>query len=386
MAQHEELALLGNCYRFRGMDAPPPERPLRRGWTTGTCAAAAARGALEGFWGGSFPAAVPVALPGGDRPEFALATHDCGEGWASSGVVKDAGDDPDVTHGALIVATVRLGPVSSGVTFRAGSGVGTVTKPGLPLAVGEPAINPVPRKMIAIAVAEAAENHGKAGDVIVEISVPGGAEIAKKTLNGRLGIVGGISILGTTGIVVPYSCAAWIHSIHRGIDVARAAGIQHVAGATGSTSEAAVARLYGLPETALIDMGDFVGGMLKYLRIHPVRRVTIAGGFAKMVKLAQGRLDLHSRRGEIDMALLAGWLSEAGADERAAARAVAANTALEVLQLSRMAGIDLAAAIAARAHATAVAAAKGADIAIDVAIFDREGELLARAPGVQERA
>ena len=125
-------------------------------------------------------------------------------------------------------------------------------------------------------------------DVEVEISIPGGEALAERTLNGRLGIVGGLSILGTTGIVVPYSCAAWIHAIHRGIDVARAAGVTHVAGATGASSEAAVQELHGLPEIALIDMGDFVGGMLKYLRAHPVPRVTIAGGVAKMTKLAQG--------------------------------------------------------------------------------------------------
>ena len=138
-------------------------------------------------------------------------------------------------------------------------------------------------------------------------------QLALKTLNGRLGIVGGLSILGTTGIVVPYSCAAWIASIHRGIDVARAAGLGHIAGATGASSETAVRKLYGLPETALIDMGDFVGGMLKYVRAHPVPRVTIAGGVAKMTKLAQGLLDLHSKRGAVDLAALAGLAEAAGA-------------------------------------------------------------------------
>lgn len=330
---------------------------------------------MEALWDGAFPATVAVTLPSGERPEFAIATHEAGEGWARAGVVKDAGDDPDVTHGALIVATVRAGPPGGGVTFRAGPGVGTVTKPGLPLPVGQPAINPVPRQMIAAAIVEAA--NGRAADVIVEISVPGGEEIAKKTMNGRLGIIGGISILGTTGIVVPYSCAAWIHSIHRGIDVARATGLSHIAGATGATSEAAVAKLYDLDETALIDMGDFVGGMLKYLRQHPVARVTIAGGFAKMVKLAQGRLDLHSRAGEIDFAVLAGWLAGAGAPPELEARAAAANTALEVLELSRAAGLDLAALVAARALATAQAATKGAPFTLDVAVFDRDGRLLA---------
>ena len=359
------------------MLAPLPERPLRRGWTTGTCAAAAARAASEALWSGRFPDLAEVPLPGGARPAFTLAIEELGTDYARAGVVKDAGDDPDVTHGALVIATVRQGAPGSGLNFRAGPGVGTVTKPGLPLPVGEPAINPGPRAIIAAALAEVSAAYRRPTDLVIEISVPGGEEIAKRTLNGRLGILGGISILGTTGIVVPFSCAAWIHSIHRGIDVARGEGHQHVAGATGSTSEAAVARLYGLPESALIDMGDFVGGMLKYLRQHPVPRVTIAGGFAKMTKLAQGRLDLHSRSGEIDFSVLAEWLGEAGGEAALVAKAAGANSALEVLTLARAAGVDLPKLVAGRALATAKAVIKDAPIALDIAVFDRNGGLLA---------
>src|SRR5262252_8277304 len=241
-----------------------------------------------------------VTLPRGERPSFALAMTRMAGNAATAGVIKDAGDDPDVTHGALICATVRLGAAGSSVIFRAGEGVGTVTRAGLPVAPGEPAINPVPRRMISDAIAEIAAANGHAGDAEVEISIPGGAALAAKTLNARLGIVGGLSILGTTGIVVPYSCASWVHSIHRGIDVARAAGLAHIAAATGTTSERAVQRLYALPDQALIDMGDFVGGTLKYLRSHPVPRLTLAGGFAKLCKLADGAMDLHSGRSEVD--------------------------------------------------------------------------------------
>src|ERR1700676_1607729 len=271
------------------------DRPLRRGWTTGACATAAAKAAYAALVTGEFPDPVAVTLPRGARVSFALALTRRDAGSATAGVIKDAGDDPDVTHGALIVATVRAGAPGSGVTFRAGAGVGTVTRPGLAIAPGEPAINPVPRRMIRDAIAEVAALENRARDVEVEIAIPGGEELAAKTLNGRLGIVGGLSILGTTGIVVPYSCSSWIHAIHSGIDVARAAGLLHVAGATGSNSEAAVQKLHGLSETALIDMGDFVGGMLKYAKRHPVPRITIAGGFAKMTKLGQGLLDLHSK-------------------------------------------------------------------------------------------
>src|SRR5689334_9530487 len=226
----------------------PNTRPLRRGWTTGACATAAAKSAYAALLTGDFLDPVEIALPRGERPSFALATTRREDGSATAGIVKDAGDDPDVTHGALVLATVRIGAAGTGVVFRAGEGVGTVTRPGLPLPPGEPAINPVPRAMIRAAIAEAAALHGVTGDVVVEISVPGGEELARRTLNGRLGIVGGLSILGTTGIVTPYSCSAWIHSIHRGVDVARACGLDHVAGATGSTSEAAIRALHGLPE------------------------------------------------------------------------------------------------------------------------------------------
>ncbi len=356
------------------MERAALKRPLRRGWTTGTCAAAASRAAYEALLTGVFPDPVAVLLPGGARPSFALATSQLGAGFARAGVVKDAGDDPDVTHGALVVATVRIGEPGSGVVFRAGEGVGTVTRPGLPLAVGEPAINPVPRTMIRTAIAEV----GSAGDVVVEISIPGGEKIAERTLNGRLGIVGGLSILGTTGVVVPYSCSAWIHSIYRGIDVARAAGLDHLAGATGATSEAAVARLYRLPEAALIDMGDFVGGMLKYLRRHPVDRVTIAGGMAKMTKLGQGLLDLHSRRGEVDL----GWLSrialDRGSDAALASRIAAANTAMEAFGHAEVANIDLAAGVAEAAWRTATQALT-TQMRLDVVVFDRDGRVMARA-------
>jgi cobalt-precorrin-5B (C1)-methyltransferase len=303
-----------------------------------------------------------------------------GEDLAIAGVVKDAGDDPDVTHGALVLATVRIGASGSGVTFRAGEGVGTVTRAGLPLPPGEPAINPVPRQMIRDAIAEVAAAANGSGDVVVEIAIPGGEAMAAKTLNARLGIVGGLSILGTTGIVVPYSCASWIHGIRQGIDVARATGVGHVAGATGRTSETAVQKLHDLPEIALIDMGDFVGGMLKYLRRHPVPRVTIAGGVGKMTKLAQGLLDLHSKRGSVDFAALAALAAAAGSPSALRDQIAAANTAAEAFAHAAAAGLALGDEVARAAQATAIAVVAGTDIAIEIVLFDREGRLVGRAP------
>ena len=358
----------------------PKEAPLRYGWTTGTCAAAAAKAAYTALLTGEFPDPVEVSLPRGQRPAFALATTARDDGAATAGIVKDAGDDPDVTHGALILATVRRGPPGGGVTFRAGEGVGMVTRPGLPIPPGEPAINPVPRQMLREAIAEVASAHGDAGDVEIEIAVPGGEALAAKTMNGRLGIVGGLSILGTTGVVVPYSCSAWIHSIHSGIDVARAAGLTHIAGATGAASEAAVQKLHGLPETALIDMGDFVGGMLKYVRKHPVPRVTVAGGVGKMTKLAQGLLDLHSRRGSVDLGVLAELAEKSGGSPALAARILSSNTAAEALAHAESEGVALGDQIARAGWDTAAKVVAGDPIEIEIAVFDRDGRLVGHAP------
>ncbi len=359
------------------MSEADAQAPLRRGWTTGACASGAARAAFEALLTGVFPDPVPVALPKGLRPAFALATSDLGPAEATAGIVKDAGDDPDVTHGALVLATVRFAARGSGVAFRAGQGVGTVTRPGLPLPPGEPAINPAPRAMIRANLSEVAERVGVDADVEVEISVPDGERIAGRTANGRLGIVGGLSILGTTGVVVPYSCAAWIHSIMRGVDVARASGLTHIGAATGDVSEAAIRARDGLPDHALIDMGDFAGGLLKYLRVHPVARVTIAGGPAKMTKLAQGLLDLHSKRGAVDLAALGERVAEAGGAPDLSAAIAGANSGLHAFELASAAGFDLAALIAEGAWRTAAQALAGAPTELEIAVVGRDGRILA---------
>ncbi|MDI7863574.1 cobalt-precorrin-5B (C(1))-methyltransferase [Rhizobiaceae bacterium n13] len=356
-----------------------PDGELRRGWTTGACATAATKAALTALITGEFPDPVTIRLPRGEEPAFALAFESLGDGYATAGIIKDAGDDPDVTHGCTVMASVRPLRPGSGIRFAAGDGVGMITKAGLPVAVGEPAINPVPRAMMSAEVVALCGEHGLPADVEVRISVPGGEEIAAQTWNPRLGILGGLSILGTTGVVNPFSCSAWIHSIHRGIDVARAEGLTHVLGATGSTSEKTAQELYGLPEGALLDMGDFAGGLLKYLRAHPVPRLTIAGGFAKMVKLAQGALDLHSARSQVDMAFLETLIADDDRTEPLKERIRSANTALEVLEMTRASGIDIAGVVARKARETALATLRGAPVSVDVVVTDRQGKIIARA-------
>jgi len=355
-----------------------PATALRRGWTTGACATAATRAALTALLSGAFPDPVEITLPKGERPAFPLARESLDETHAMAGIVKDAGDDPDVTHGALVMARVRRLPEGSGIVFRAGAGVGTVTLAGLPIPAGEPAINPVPRQMMREVVTELCAEHAVSADIEIEIAIENGAELALQTWNPRLGILGGLSVLGTTGIVHPFSCSAWIHSIHRGIDVARAEGLPHVLGATGSTSERTAQEFYHLPDVACLDMGDFAGGLLKYLRVHPLPRLTIAGGFAKLTKLAQGALDLHSGRSQVDMAWLATQTKELGGNHLKD-RILAANTALEVLEMTRIEGIDLPASIAAGARAVALETLRGAPVTVDVMVTDRSGKLIAHA-------
>lgn len=350
------------CYS-RAMTRKPAGE-LRRGWTTGACATAATKAALLCWWGKDVPNTVSLTLPKGEV--FTPEILDCSaiDEGAVATVIKDAGDDPDVTHRARI--TVTVGPSEGGVTFKAGQGVGIVTKPGLPLAVGEPAINPVPRAMMDEVVAEMAASFAMPPDVTITVSVADGEALAAKTWNPRLGIRGGLSILGTTGIVRPFSCAAWIASIHRGIDVARANGLTHVAGCTGATSERVVQDLYDLPDHAMLDMGDFAGGLLKYLVKHPVGRITIGGGIGKMTKLAQGAVDLHSGRSQVDFAALA---ELAGVPE-----VVGMNTALEALQTV---GPGLGQKVAEAAHLRL--ARDYPDLQCDTVVIDRAGNVIGRA-------
>lgn len=354
---------------------------LRRGWTTGSCATAAAKAAWLMLSGHEAPACVTITLPGGQRPAFTICRTGLHNGHPFAEVVKDAGDDPDITHGAIIRATVRRLPEGSGVRFCAGPGVGTVTRPGLPLPPGEPAINPTPRAMIRTALTEA--SGGLLPDAEITLSIADGARLAERTLNSRLGIMGGLSVLGTTGIVVPFSCAAWIDSIHRGVDVARAEGLTHLAASTGNVSEKAVQKFYNLPDTALIEMGDFAGGFLKYLRRHPVPRLTIAGGIAKMTKLGQGRLDLHSKRGQADMAALAQLATAGGASASLTASLATCPTVAEAFLLATAAEIPLGSFIAQSALRTVLETLMPTPCTVDVMVFDRTGRCVGQAGPTQ---
>ncbi|MCP1213732.1 cobalt-precorrin-5B (C(1))-methyltransferase [Acetobacter okinawensis] len=356
-----------------------PPTPLRRGWTTGSCATAAAKAAWLVLQGHEPPASVWITLPSGKEVAFSLCQFSGTPDAPCAAVIKDAGDDPDITHGAMIRCTVRALAAGSGIIFRAGPGVGTITRPGLPLPPGEPAINPTPRAMIRTALTQA--NNAVPPDAEVTISIDNGQELAQHTLNGRLGIVGGLSILGTTGIVMPFSCSAWIESIHRGVDVARAEKLPHILAATGNVSEKAGQALYNLPDIALIEMGDFAGGLLKYLRHHPVPRLSIAGGIAKMTKLGQGCLDLHSSRSQADMQALAQLAAQHGAPDGLPEQIKTSPTVAEAFLLAASHTYPLGSLIAHKAWEVAQQTLSPAPTQLDVLVFDRGGRLVGKADG-----
>ena len=358
-------------------ETPEVRQPLRYGYTTGACATAASVAAARRLLAGIELNPVEIVLPRGRRARFRLEYCRLAGTGAEAATVKDAGDDPDVTHGALILA--RVAPIETpGVRFHAGPGVGTVTLPGLPVPVGEPAINPTPRRMIIEHLTRLAAEHGYGGGFEVTIGVENGAELAAKTLNPRLGIVGGLSILGTTGIVRPFSCSAYIASIQQAIEVARANGCTHVAACTGATSERTMQTHYGLPDMALIEMGDFAGAVLKHLRRAPLPRLSLAGGFGKISKLAAGHLDLHSRNSSVDFALLTAESAALGAAAKLQEAVRTANTSQQALALAHAAGLPLGDRICrlARDQARAILPP---EVAVEVWATDREGRPIGHA-------
>ena len=273
---------------------------LRTGWTTGTCASAAAKAAAIGLCTGIRPDTVEVGLPSGERVTFPVEPGPSGEPWEAV-VVKDAGDDPDCTDGARMTARAEFAGDADGHHLRAGDGIGTVTLPGLGLPVGAPAINPVPRAMVNAALDEVTDRP-----LVVTFSVPGGQAMAAKTTNERLGIVGGISILGTTGIVKPFSTASYRASVVQQIDVAAAQGHDRVVLATGSRSEIYVFTTWpDIPAVCVVEVGDFTGIALRRAAGAGLRRVVFVGMVGKITKLAAGVMMTHFHRSKVDTDLLA---------------------------------------------------------------------------------
>jgi cobalt-precorrin-5B (C1)-methyltransferase len=357
-------------------DAAPA---LRTGFTTGACAAAAARAAARALLTGAPVSAIGIVLPNGQEARFAVARCERGQGRARCGVVKDAGDDPDVTHGAEIVAEVAITDRPE-VEVRGGPGVAMVTRPGLGLEPGQPAINPVPRRNIAEMVRLELEAAGRTG-AVVTISVPEGERLAALTLNPRLGLLGGISILGTTGIVRPFSTAAWQVSVTQAIDVARAAGQPHLVLTTGGRTERfAMALLPGLPEQAFIQVGDDVGLGLRHAAQRGTARATVVAMVGKLAKMAAGATQTHVSRSRVDAAVLGEVAAASGAGPALAAEIARANTARHALELADAAGLDGFAPRLCRRAAEALAREAGAAMQVRAVLVDFEGTARAAFP------
>jgi cobalt-precorrin-5B (C1)-methyltransferase len=326
------------------MGSPVRHRSLRTGFSTGTAAAGAVTAALLALAGREAPASIEVPLPGGGVLMVPLHQQRLAGSVGEGRIIKNAGDDPDVTHGAQIGARLWLlnGSAPDGeIRWARGEGVGLVTKPGLPIPPGEPAINPVPRKMMRQVI-----NHwwpnlfpGRALRLEVEVFVPQGEELARQTLNPRLGILGGISILGTTGLVKPYSHQAYRATIATALKVARAAGLDRVVFSTGGKSEAlAQTLLPGLPEEALVQVGDYVHFAIRLAGRLGFQKIIVAAFLGKALKIAQGLGHTHASRGEVDLNLLARWTQDLTGNAALAAAVTQANTARGALELLVAAG------------------------------------------------
>ncbi|WP_028589797.1 cobalt-precorrin-5B (C(1))-methyltransferase [Paenibacillus massiliensis] len=323
----------GRPRRPKNGEAPAPDKPMRSGFTTGACAAATAKGATELLVTGQVPQHAVIWLPAGFDHQFELIDQQLEGGSATCATIKDGGDDPDATHLAKIVATVSWRD-EPGIELDGGIGVGRVTKPGLPVPVGEAAINPVPRRMITEAVKQVLDEYGVETGVRVVISVPAGEEIALKTLNARLGILGGISILGTRGVVVPFSTSAYMASVVQAISVAQASGCKEIVLTTGGRSEKYAMDMYPhLPEEAFIQMGEFVGFSIKHGKRLGMEKATLVGMPGKLSKVAQGVMMVHSKSAPVDFAFLAEAAREAGVSPELVEAVAGANTASQVAEM-----------------------------------------------------
>ena len=364
--------------------APPKDRKgLRTGFTTGACAAAAAKAATRCLVRDTMLSDIETTLPNRTRVIFALTRCERVDLRAICSIIKDAGDDPDCTDGAELVAEVELCP-EPGIEIRGGYGVARVTKAGLGLEVGGPAINPVPRRNITEMVGEELADSPYPG-AVVTISVPGGEEMAKKTTNARLGLLGGISILGTTGIVRPYSTAAFKASVMQEIDVAAAGGLRDLVLTTGGKSEQYAMVLHPLlPEQAFIQVGDFIGVGVRQCARRGGARAVIVGMMGKLSKMANGKMQTHAAGSDVDMEFLASLAAEMTASDELIASIRQANTARHVLELCREAGLVGITSLICRKVSEHCQHHAGGRLIVEVNLVDFGGALLGRYPEVPE--
>lgn len=351
---------------------------LKTGYTTGTCATAATKAALIALINKHSVDEVTVTLPKGNSANLKIERCSFNSNQAECAVMKDAGDDPDVTHGAEIVSTVSWIDSVGAIDINGGKGVGIVTKPGLGLDIGKPAINPTPMKMLFSVVKETANKHLKIKGVKVVISVPKGEELAKLTDNPRLGIVGGISILGTSGIVLPYSTGSFTASIRQSLDVAKAMGQNTVVLTTGGRSEDFAKELLKLPEHCYVQMGDFAAYSVRQAAMKGMKKVIIAGFIGKLSKMAMGVKQTHVKGSHVNMGFMASVAQECGASDSILREIKNANTARHVSEIvvsNKLEGyFDL---LCRKVHDMMAEHTKG-QVDIECVMFDFDGKVIGK--------
>ena len=322
------------------MESDKPKGKMRTGYTTGTCATAGAKAGILAILGQKGVDSVDVMLPKKSTIRINIVRCEFGRDSATCTVIKDGGDDPDVTHGAEIKATVSLTGDAGKIEIDGGEGVGRVTKPGLGLEVGSAAINPTPKRMITENVSEVAREILRSNGIRVLVTVPKGREIAPKTDNPRLGILGGISILGTSGIVVPYSTASFAASIRQSIDVTIAMGNDTVVLTTGGRSEDFARKIIDLPDHCFVQMGDFSGYTVQQCAKKGIRKAYVAGFIGKLTKMGMGVKQTHVKGSKVDMEFLAGLAQRCGAQDDILSEIRKANTARHVSEIVAGRGFD----------------------------------------------
>jgi cobalt-precorrin-5B (C1)-methyltransferase len=360
------------------------KRSLRTGYTTGTCAAAATKAALSALVSGNKLPKVNVSLPKDKHIVIDIAwIKFVDERSVTASVIKDGGDDPDVTNGAEIWSTVSLLESSNKIMIDGGIGVGRVTKPGLGLEIGKAAINPTPLKMINQAIGEILEKQQKNRyGLSILISVPKGEEIAKRTDNPRLGIIGGISILGTTGIVIPYSTASFAASIRQSIDVSIAMGSDSVILTTGGRSEDFARSIFGnsVADHAYIQIGDFIGFSIKQCAIKKIKKAYVIGFIGKLTKMAMGVKQTHVKGSNVDMNFLATLANRCGANNELVKKIKLANTARHVGELIDQSGLSMFYDVLCEEVHNHLSKDSPSDLQIKIILLDFTGKVIGNFP------
>jgi len=359
------------------------KRSLRTGYTTGTCAAAATKAALSTLVNGEKLTKVNVSLPKDKNIiiDIAWIKYE-NEKSVTAAVIKDGGDDPDVTNGAEICVTVSFLETVNKIIIDGGIGVGRVTKPGLGLEIGKAAINPTPLKMIKQAIEEIIGQQKNRYGLSVTISVPKGEEISKRTDNPRLGIIGGISILGTTGIVIPYSTASFAASIRQSIDVSKAMGSDSVILTTGGRSEDFARGIFGnsIADHAYIQIGDFIGFSIKQCAIKKIKKANVIGFIGKLTKMAMGIKQTHVKGSHVDMNFLADLASRCGANNELIKKIRLANTARHVGELVDQFGLNIFYDVLCEEVYNHLSKYSPSELQIKIMLLDFNGKIIGKYP------